>query len=918
MGFANHQSNIIAHIYNPDNQSKSELLNGFVAREILFKRLYDDIKCKQAEFPIQHFMIEGRRGMGKTSLLLYVKYNIEDDPDLNTWLIPLFMKEEGYGVTSLFRFWEKIAQYLAEYDPSFDGLQEQMEALYDTCADKAQYGDAIFELLRQALLQRNKKLLLLVDNFNEYVRKFKPQEVQRFRSILQTYKEIGIVAATATVMEELHEYKHPFYEFFKVRRLDGLNKEDTYKLLRKLGETYKTENIEYILREKPQKVETLRRLTGGVIRTVVLMYEIFAEDSDGTTFSNLEALLDRVTPLYKHIMDELPAQQQEIVDALAFGWEALSVKQLAENTRLESKAISAQLATLCKNQMVEKVETNTKNHLYRIEERFLNIWYLMRFGRKGDKNAVLWLTKILEEWCDKDEFVSRAKKYMDSVKSGNYHEKGVLYMTPAFANSKYIDIELQHELLEITRDFARKKGIKDLVETLQKSDLSLAEEAEAIFQTNNEDYRNILNALLEVTENNQDNLKIGLLFHMLKDYKKAEKYYFKAIDLGHNKAIFSLAILYHTEYQDFAKAEIYYIKAIETGYNDALNNLAILYDEIKDSTKAEEYYLKAIEAGYNDVLSNLGNLYKNEYKDYAKAEEYYLRAIEIGDKEVFINLGNLYKNEIKDYAKAEEYYLKAIDAGVNVAFNNLGNLYKNEIKDYTKAEQYYLKAIDAGVNIALNNLALLYENKYKDYAKAEEYYLKAIEAGSKDGLSNLVNLYIIDYKDYAKVKILYEKEIAKDSKEIFNEYAWLLFEHFLNEKENALLYAQRAVENEATIHTLHTLSCIQLWNNQPEAAFETANQILYDEKSIEDFESDYQTFLLLAIAKKQYAFVYDYFMGERGKKIQSKDRFKPIWYALMHYMREEYPIEYLRMGSELKETVEEIVAKIDEMSVKYA
>jgi hypothetical protein len=35
-------------------------------------------------------------------------------------------------------------------------------------------------------------------------------------------------------------------------------------------------------------------------------------------------------------------------------------------------------------------------------------------------------------------------------------------------------------------------------------------------------------------------------------------------------------------------------------------------------------------------------------------------------------------------------------------------------------------------------------------------------------------------------------------------------------------------------------------------------------------------------------------------------------------MREEHPIEYLRMGSELKETVEEIVAKIDEMSVKYS
>jgi hypothetical protein len=35
-------------------------------------------------------------------------------------------------------------------------------------------------------------------------------------------------------------------------------------------------------------------------------------------------------------------------------------------------------------------------------------------------------------------------------------------------------------------------------------------------------------------------------------------------------------------------------------------------------------------------------------------------------------------------------------------------------------------------------------------------------------------------------------------------------------------------------------------------------------------------------------------------------------------MRDEHPIEYLRMGSELKETVEEIIAKIEQMAIDYA
>ncbi|MEM6801670.1 MAG: hypothetical protein AAF696_09730, partial [Bacteroidota bacterium] len=45
---------------------------------------------------------------------------------------------------------------------------------------------------------------------------------------------------------------------------------------------------------------------------------------------------------------------------------------------------------------------------------------------------------------------------------------------------------------------------------------------------------------------------------------------------------------------------------------------------------------------------------------------------------------------------------------------------------------------------------------------------------------------------------------------------------------------------------------------------------------------------------------------------------KPIYYALMYYMQDEYPNEYLRMGEELEETVQEIIAKVEQMRIDYA
>jgi benzoyl-CoA reductase/2-hydroxyglutaryl-CoA dehydratase subunit BcrC/BadD/HgdB len=48
------------------------------------------------------------------------------------------------------------------------------------------------------------------------------------------------------------------------------------------------------------------------------------------------------------------------------------------------------------------------------------------------------------------------------------------------------------------------------------------------------------------------------------------------------------------------------------------------------------------------------------------------------------------------------------------------------------------------------------------------------------------------------------------------------------------------------------------------------------------------------------------------------DRFKPIYFALMYFMQDEFPNEYRRMGEELHETVEEVIEKINRLSADYA
>ncbi|MCH5685164.1 MarR family transcriptional regulator [Niabella sp. W65] len=174
-----------------------------------------------------------------------------------------------------------------------------------------------------------------------------------------------------------------------------MTQEECEKLLIKIGQQYGEEQqIKDVIANFPGRVEALRRLTGGVPRTISYLFQIFLDNENGKAIKDLYLLIDTLTLLYKSELDQLSTQQQKVVDAIARKWDAISVREIAKRTRLESKNISSILSYLEKNQLVEKVPTSTKNHLYRIKERFMNIWYLMRFGRAHDKENVKWLVRF--------------------------------------------------------------------------------------------------------------------------------------------------------------------------------------------------------------------------------------------------------------------------------------------------------------------------------------------------------------------------------------------------------------------------------------------------------------------------------------------------------------------------------------------
>ncbi len=243
------------------------------------------------------------------------------------------------------------------------------------------------------------------------------------------------------MIEQHFNYAKPFYEYFKIIKLDGLNYGESIKFLRVIGNKEENNKIEEIIKKSPQRIETLRQLTGGVPRTLVMLYDIFIKNNE-TAFEDLLKVLDDVTLLYKDRMDNLPSTLQDIVHNIAINWDGISTKELAVKTRLESKSVSSQLKQLEKYHIIE-FESIGKNKIYKIKERFFNIWYLMRFGKKKDRNKVEWLVKFLTSWYDRDELNSKAKDFINSIKTKNLNENYIYHMCESLSYAG-LDIYTEH------------------------------------------------------------------------------------------------------------------------------------------------------------------------------------------------------------------------------------------------------------------------------------------------------------------------------------------------------------------------------------------------------------------------------------------------------------------------------------------
>ncbi len=274
-------------------------------------------------------------------------------------------------------------------------------------------------------------------------------------------------------------------------------------------------------------------------------------------------------------------------------------------------------------------------------------------------------------------------------------------------------------------------------------------------------------------------------------FKRAVKYFEKAIELGKKEASLKLAQLFNRKWlsdvsqkEYFLKAEKYFIMYEKDGFIDDRMGLSRLYyrnfvydkKDLKSFEKLIGCYSTNIEkdVDIDQMYYMLGQAYLLKWKEDKNKLEFF----ELAEKNFFHCINNGNKNRDIDQNLAHLYYWRWVE-------NKDDEYFHRSVEHFLKIPEYVREERD--------HLYIFNNSDEADYFEnAEEYFLKGLELGYEEFNWELSYLYVDKFKDgrdnfdYLLVAENYYNKLNFDNDDcgLGDEY----FDLWMNNKANQEYY----------------------------------------------------------------------------------------------------------------------------------
>ncbi len=746
--------------YNPHLWSAEQLRAIFVARKSELADLLDSLRKTQKGTVGQHALLVGARGMGKSTLMQRLALAVEDDPELAPQWLALRFPEEQYTVRTLGQFWANVLDALADaierkHEPTsgLDAASERIAAL-----PQAEQPQAYLDAIAECASVRGQRFLLLVDNTDLLLNTIGKEAHWALRQVLQSQSHLLWVGGSYESLEANSEYHDAFLDFFRVIELRPLQLAEMQAALLALAQTFggaaMHQQMQEQLTQQPERLATLRQLSGGNPRTTVMLYSLLASGQGGHVRTDLESLLDDMTPLYKSRFEHLADVPRKLLAHILEHWAPISMGELASASQEKAGTISPQLKRLELEGLIQRTTLQgTTRSGYQAAERFFNIWYLMRLSPRRQRTKLIWLVEFMRLWFSTTELQHLARGRIGSA-SGS-------------SSTSLYELEYDRSLAEALPDNCDERHALrwSILKQLSQHKEKVQEQLSGFFDFEHDDEAfkgvpdylrrlNALPALLQhcrhpATPQEMQEWVDAVLGSLSLSLSQKERCAREAPRLSRFQYD-SMADVFRDEVKEFKE---------RLGENDfaAIRHRVLNQDffpDLPNSQLAYEQMRHCFSTHRGAAISVSETVLKNHQDDWA------LKCLEWVEQQFAVDQSNpkgwLLHYHLNRHKEAEAPYRKAIELNGNSAipWNNLGNLLQDHLSRYDEAEAAYRAAIELDGKYAhpWNGLGSLLQDHLRRYDEAEAAYRTAIALDGKfafawDGLGNLLHQHLSRYDE---------------------------------------------------------------------------------------------------------------------------------------------------------------------------
>jgi len=754
--------------YNPRRLTDQEIEANFIARNALFKFIFEKISSHSQDVIPQHIIIIGQRGMGKTLLLYRLGVELRKSPN-NKKFIPLNYPEEQYNIDRLSKFWLNSLKALIDaldtenQTDLADQLENELEELNTETRSNA---SDMYQIFQSWINKIDRCPVLLVDNLNLIFNNISTDEQHKLRANLMTKSAPILIGASAVTIQDTIEYGAPFYDAFLIQKLYKIKLEESIKILKNLGRLtgkIKENEIAERLTKNKGRIATLHQLTGGTPRTLSMLFPLISDGFSEDIQTDLHAIMDMITPLYKARFEELSTQMQIVLDAIALNWDPASIEQLRKITQLTNAQLSPQLKRLVDVGWLNKLKSNkSKGDLYEISERFFNVWYLMRRSNRRQQRDLHCLSRFLEMYYGEDilRIAALRSKLPTSTEEGAFIDLAIAGIIKDEKLSKDLSDKSYEKLLEVAKKDSRVLSKYSIPEEKLNDEVSklLKLLVEQLIRTTDKN----TNKVIEISND---------FIQLIKFHKNYEETIHALIE---NLIIFSkdlITVKLFKECERLLIELLKFCKLLDEKYiqeysDDVRYVLGEVYGLSNRFKKAIDSYLKIKSTNVKSAQywSRLGASYQDN-GDFEDAKEAYLKSLQLNPLEykVYYLLGEMCFEDLLDYETAEKAYLGAIKLNptVDIIWLNLGVIYKNSDK-LIEAENAFksILKIDKKNYLAFLSLAFLYLVDLNKLDKSIQAHVNFLKYKPKEIKANDMNVLISRYNLFF-LHIHLSKEIDK-------------------------------------------------------------------------------------------------------------------------------------------------------------